>query len=102
MELKPKPTPEQAELIKEMYEYIMELMQADLTIIVKLEINNCIVSLGCFTQNCEVMYFNEWFFYTASITEWKTQFESAKTKILAIINEVDLQEITDKNQNIGC
>lgn len=102
MELKPKPTKEQAKLIQEMYEYIMELMQTDLTIMVSMQIANCMVSFGCFNNTGEKMHFNEWFFYTASITEWRAQFESAKTKILSIINEVDIQEITDKNQNHGC
>lgn len=102
MELKPKPTKEQAQLIQEMYEYIMELMQSDLKVIVKLEINNCLLTFGCFNNTGEVMHFNKLFFYSKSITEWELQFKIAKYQILAIINEVDIQEITDKNQNIGC
>ena len=102
MELKPKPTKEQADLIHEMYEYIMELMQTDLTVIVKLEINNVLVSFGCHSNNGEIMHFNEHFFYTHSITEWQTQFKMVKERIIAIINEVDIKEITDKSQNIGC
>ena len=100
--LKPKPTTEQAKLIQEMYEYIMELMQTDLTIIVKLEITNNILTFGCFSSNGDIMYFNQYFFFSAPITEWRDKFQLVKHQILAIVNEVDISEITDKNQNIGC
>ena len=102
MELNKKPNQEQAELIKEMYEYIMELMQLDLKVMVKLDINNCLISFACHSFNGEKMHFSKWFFFSSPIEKWQNQFQEVKEQIIAIVNEVDISEIADKNQNHGC